>query len=403
MQVLARNTAGECGTWIDHDCLDKIVTYMWSETNPNDGDGIIEWTGVASDGSPSQVITLAEESGVYHSGQPTLANGIVTIPTTNDNGETAGTPIALDLTSLISSPHPDFIDAAAGDTVALAYDAGANTVTVAGSVITQVTVNGVTTTTSTAPDGTAISWDFQADDDVSAVALVRDPVIGKHLIRVTESGVDVDSDPFCMPESNVIKFVAGADACTPANLTGCAVDMYAQTINTWGDIYESVAGSASWAMVHQGHRNYTWHQEFVVGQFNFSAHANLPNQLIQQWAAQLFIPNRTCADVVMEFDCSSHAPLEVYSDNTANGIHVYADLDGINVRHIQTFRGAAYAQTSSGIDDWDGDMVTVTIPPGGRVMRFTVNSFVVDAGANPSGIFTMFPKLRFSATNGVLV
>lgn len=89
-------------------------------TNPNDGDGIIVWEApiLDIDGNPTGEVrtitvdepTVAETDGVHFSGQPTIdAAGIVTFPQVNDLDESVAAPLTIDLSSLISSPHPEII------------------------------------------------------------------------------------------------------------------------------------------------------------------------------------------------------------------------------------------------------------------------------------------------------
>ena len=109
---------------------DEDTTYSYEVTNDFDGDGVmvVTVTATKSDGTTTtQEIAFAEtpdEAGQYFSGQPTItAAGLITFPTAVDEGEAAGTPITLDLSALISSPHPSFTGT--GATTAT-FDAGTN-------------------------------------------------------------------------------------------------------------------------------------------------------------------------------------------------------------------------------------------------------------------------------------
>lgn len=144
------------------DLADDVDTYIgeFVVTNPVDGDGVIVLVApiLDIDGEPTgdtRTITIPEETdGVNFAGQPTIdANGIVTFPQVNDLDQTPAAPIILDLSSLISDPHPidsfagdltvtpnatggfdvtyDDPDLIAGDNITITQDAGGNWVLVA--------------------------------------------------------------------------------------------------------------------------------------------------------------------------------------------------------------------------------------------------------------------------------
>lgn len=181
-QVLIRDAAGQPHQWIDHSCLDEIVTYAFSVTNQADGDGVITITATGSDGS-TQNINLAEESGTYLSGQPTINTaGLVTFPTADDLNESTGS-VTLDLAALISTDHPAWSDTA---TIDVTYDAATNTWSAQGAQVAQAVNGTVTTTTLTQPSGASISWDSELDTNTTNVSLILDST-DPTLLRLIDS------------------------------------------------------------------------------------------------------------------------------------------------------------------------------------------------------------------------
>lgn len=166
---------------------DKTVTYEYTQSNPSAG--VVEINIIGTENPTG--IQVSNQTLVFGNvGVDTYTldpnTGVLTVTQVSD---VDGTPndVDVDLAALISSPHPEVIDALSGDTVQVTVDADGNA-SVAGSSITQETVDGVTTTTITLPDNTTFSWAAGApDDDITAV----DFSIGEDSIDVgvTESGV----------------------------------------------------------------------------------------------------------------------------------------------------------------------------------------------------------------------
>ena len=106
VQVLVRDNATDCGKWIDHDCLDKTVTYSFTEVNGADGDGIITINIIGTE-NPSgtevmnTTLTLgeSESDGVHLTDDFVFdaTTGILTIQTVNDLDESAATPLIINL------------------------------------------------------------------------------------------------------------------------------------------------------------------------------------------------------------------------------------------------------------------------------------------------------------------
>ena len=116
------------------------ITYTWVETNPVDGDGVVEWTGTPSDGSTPQVISLAEptvDSDTVFTGMTVdPVTGIVTQTFEDADGNPLPSQTA-DLSALISTGHP--VLAGAGSTT-VAFDTPSNTWTVTGAEDTDTSV-----------------------------------------------------------------------------------------------------------------------------------------------------------------------------------------------------------------------------------------------------------------------
>ena len=131
------------------------VTYTWAETNGNDGDGVIEWTGTPSDGSAAQVISVAEPTvdtdtdTVFTGSTLDPVTGIVTQTFADADGNALASK-SLDLSALISSEHPSL---AAGTGVQVAFDATANIWTVTNTVADTNTFSTLAGGVLTLPDG----------------------------------------------------------------------------------------------------------------------------------------------------------------------------------------------------------------------------------------------------------
>lgn len=120
------------------------VTYEWAETNPVDGDGVVEWTATASDGSDPQVITLAEPT--VDSDTIFVSQSIVDGVLIQEFADVDGTPlpnIETDMSSLLSK------GIIAGDGIVITTDATTGERTISSSVVdtdTFATVSGSTVT-----------------------------------------------------------------------------------------------------------------------------------------------------------------------------------------------------------------------------------------------------------------
>ena len=184
------------------------VTYTWAETNPNDGDGVVEWTGTPSDGSAAQVITIAEptvDTDTIATGS-TLdpATGIVT-QTFEDAEGNALPSQTLDLSALIASDHPTL---AAGTGVQVAFDAGANEWTISNTVVDTDTFSTLSGGTLTLPDGQTVDLTHTVDTDTFST------LSGNILTLPSGQTYDlthtVDTDTFATLSGAVITFADGS-------------------------------------------------------------------------------------------------------------------------------------------------------------------------------------------------
>ena len=139
---------------------DTVVTYTFNQTNPVNGDGIIEFTVTPSDGGADQFITLPEPTVDTDTNNDWTASalspaGILTYTGTDGQGNPIAMP-PVDLTPLIS---PALL---AGDNITLDVDPNTGAVTISGTdhtvdTDTFVTYDAVQTTNSDGSTTTTIT------------------------------------------------------------------------------------------------------------------------------------------------------------------------------------------------------------------------------------------------------
>lgn len=285
---------GTAATWTTAADTDTDTTYSYAVTNDFDGDGIIQITvtATASDGSAdTQIITFAEapsESGEYFSGQPVIdANGIVTFSTAQDSDESAGSPITLDLSALISSPHPSFTGT--GATTAT-FDAGTNSWSVSSTDVsadlTSVTnADGSITHTfqdvdaAGNPVGSPVTFTTGVDADVTVVDTQSTPTGSP--IKVTMTGTNSEGDP---------EYTVDYDASlTPTTATAGA--------GPWRQVVEDPAtGNEHVVRSGPGYREYS-------------------DGRVTMWGNATFVPGSQDIRVGVPLPVSVNKPIEYFGDH----------------------------------------------------------------------------------------
>lgn len=148
--------AGMTIAGVDYMIDDKNTTYVWEETNPVDGDGIVVWTATGSDGS-IQDITIAEPT--VDTDTKFVSQSIVDGVLVQEFTDVDGNPlpnIETDMSVLISSPL------IAGDGITVDVDPVTGQQTVSSTVVDTDTDTTVTMIVTNNDDG---STTFQNVDD----------------------------------------------------------------------------------------------------------------------------------------------------------------------------------------------------------------------------------------------
>ena len=215
---------------------DTVVTYEWSETNPVDGDGIVEWTGTPSDGSAAQVISVAEPTvdtdtdTVFTGSTLDPVTGIVT-QTFEDADGNALASKSLDLSALISSEHPAL---AAGTGVQVAFDAAANVWTVSNTVTDTNTFATLAGGVLTLPDGQ--TYDLT---DTNTFATLSGNVLTLPSGQTYDLTKTVDTNTFATLAGTVITFPDGS-----------TIDAGVDTFATLSGSVLTLAGGQTYDLAH---------------------------------------------------------------------------------------------------------------------------------------------------------